>query len=147
MVSTEQWGTPGSISGKCLEFLSISFRHFPSLDHSSAASCRKRRQRERYFRQLFHKEKKSYLRRFQFEREVGHPEEVNIGRPASNRQGVNCVSNEERALPLTALRFYGHVLTALKSREECLLKSWRLNRKSLLSQVPVAWCVLNEGRA
>lgn len=38
----------GSISGKCLEFLFMSFRHFPSLVHSSAASCRKSRQREAF---------------------------------------------------------------------------------------------------
>ena len=57
------------------EFLFESFRHFPSLDHSSAASCRKTQQREE-FPPVF---EKSYPHRVSAWMKTRHPAGVNKG--------------------------------------------------------------------
>lgn len=93
----------GSISGKCLEFLFMSFRHFPSLVHSSAASCRKSRQREAFPPVLQNPSLAGFSLR---------------GKPATLQRstkvrGGHCGSREKRALPRSGM-FYGHVLTVSK---------------------------------
>lgn len=122
-VSTEQWGPLSSIFGKCLEFLFMSFRHFPSLDHSSVASHRKSRQRE------------AFPPVFQNPASVGfslgeNPPPCRGQQRLANIQpwGSRCEQREQGPSP-GRVRFYGHVLTVQNSHEECLLKSWRLNHK------------------
>lgn len=118
MLSTEQWSRLGSVTGKCLQFLFTVFRHFPSLGHSSAASCRKSRG-ERGISGSF---SKSILGRLQFGRK---PAQVSEGEAV--RRGLRMEA--EQGPSSGWVSFYGHVLTVQNSREECLLKSWRLNHK------------------
>lgn len=108
-----------SATGKCLEFLFTVFRHFPSLVHSSAASCRKSRA-ERGISVSF---SKSNLCRFQFGRT-----------PKDGGGGGGSLQLESEQGPSSGwLWFNGHVLTVQNSHEECLLKcSWRLNHSKYL---------------
>lgn len=112
----EQWSLLGSVTGKCLEFLFTVFRHFPSLVHSSAASCRKR-QAGRHFRRFF---------------EI-YPWQVSIWEKTCRghqRLGSEGLHVEPEQGPSSGwARVYGHVLTVQNSHEECLLKSWRLSHK------------------